>query len=344
MPTIEHFRDLTRSYRWDTAVGADNWRPRDLASLDDRLTRRLIDIMELMLLDAVVPVQMQLLIVVLIPKAAGGERPIGIFPTIMRLLDRWFRWSYGAQWLQRQCLEPFYGQRGRTVEDAIWRGGLLTEWAAASGKCALTQLFDIAKAYEHIGHEKLWNEGMRCGFSATMLCWLLRSFQLRRRLQLEGGLSQEIVARRSVVPGSSFADLAMRIMLTRLVTAARSRWPRAAFAVVVDDIQVTSFGPEGRTRHEALAIADFLKEGLDGLQLPVSVEKLQMVGTSEQFLRSVASRSKLLRQARRRSARNLGADFAPGGPSSTRRGRPAWWKSCGEPSVFAGSAPTAWPG
>ena len=323
MPTVGQFRDLLRTYSWGTGVGADHWRPRTLALLSDSLVRRLIAIMELMFLGALIPSQMALLLVVLIPKASGGERPIGIFPTVLRLLDRWFRWSYGAQWLRGQPADPFYGQRGRTVEDAIWRQGLLTEWATASGKVALTMLFDIAKAYEHIRHDKLWSAAGRLRFSPTMLCWMLKTFRMVRRLQVDGGLSAAVVALQSVVPGSSFADLAMRMMVAGLIQAARRRWPRVSFAVVVDDIQATCYGHEVTIRSEAAQVAEFIAGGLGELQLPVATEKLQMVGNSDKLLKDVARRCRLLKKARRRSARNLGADYAAGRPArhTTRAAR-----------------------
>ena len=102
------------------------------------------------------PRQLALLLIVLIPKPDGGERPIGVFPMVLRAIDRWYRWHYGADWLKRQPTGAHYGLKGSTVEDAVWRQALLGEWSAAVGMAAATFLLDIGKAFEHIRHDRLW--------------------------------------------------------------------------------------------------------------------------------------------------------------------------------------------
>ena len=87
LPDPEEFRGLIRSYRWSTAIGADHWAPRSLGMLTDHLIQVLMELCAAMILNGAVPSQFSLLLVVLIPKTEGGERPIGIFPTISRLLD-----------------------------------------------------------------------------------------------------------------------------------------------------------------------------------------------------------------------------------------------------------------
>ena len=80
MPTVEQILDLVRAYSWTTAVGADHRQPRCLGLLQDFLIERLTNLMEVMVLTAVVPSQFALLVVVLIPMERGGEQPIGISP------------------------------------------------------------------------------------------------------------------------------------------------------------------------------------------------------------------------------------------------------------------------
>ena len=160
----------------------------DLALLPDYLILALLILTKFMLLSGRMPKKIALLIVVLIPKVEGGQRPIGIFPTVLRLLDRWYRWQYGANWLSKQDGGSFYGCKGRTVEDAVWRQALLGEWSAAVGRCSASHLLDIRKVFEHIQHEQLWDVARRRGFSLTMLAWPLGAFTMPRRLQALGGL------------------------------------------------------------------------------------------------------------------------------------------------------------
>ena len=134
LPTADELRGLLRSYRWRTAVGADHWQPRSLELLPDSALSSLMELCRFMLLTGCIPKQFALLLVVLIPKPEGGERPIGIFPSVLRIVDRWFRWQYGAAWIRQNASSAFYGTRGQTVEDAVWRQGLLAEWSAVFGR------------------------------------------------------------------------------------------------------------------------------------------------------------------------------------------------------------------
>ena len=312
LPDPEEFRGLIRSYRWSTAIGCDHWAPRSLAMLSDQLIKDLVELCAAMILHGVMPTQLSLLLVVLIPKTEGGERPIGIFPTVLRLLDRWYRWSYGAQWLKRQPSRGFFGARGSTVEDAVWRQGLLAEWSHAVGKHSATYLLDIRKAFEHITHQHLWEVAGRHGFSRTWLAWLIGAFRMQRRLQVIGGVSEVVCASRSVVPGSSFADILMRMAVMEVAAEAQRRWPLLSLASGVDDLQGTSWGQLRRVKDEAADSCEFLVQGLAECGLPVSQPKVQLVGTDGEVLKQVARRSKTLQKAQARSIRNLGADFAGG--------------------------------
>ena len=311
-PTADEFRGLAHTYRWNTAVGADHWQPRVLALLPDLLIDNLVALMWCMVLAGCVPRQIALLLIVLIQKAEVGQRPIGIFPTILRMLDRWMRWNYGKQWLRTQPAQGFYGCRGRTVEDAVWRQGLLTEWASEVGKSAVTFLLDLVKAFEHVRHPLLWEAARRHGFSLTALAWLICTFRLERRVCFTGGLAAPVCATRSVVPGSSFADILMRLAVVDVVLAAARRWPRMTVAVVVDDIQGTVYGHRDEVERDASSAAGFLVEELEARGLPVSQPKLQLTGNSWPLVKAIANRCKPLRRAAARSVRNLGADYAAG--------------------------------
>eukprot|EP00975_Prorocentrum_lima_P041009 8613181-Prorocentrum_lima.AAC.1 len=48
------------------------------------------------------PVVVGLLSVALLPKPDGGDRPIGVFPTVLRLVARWLRLVRLAPWEKLQ--------------------------------------------------------------------------------------------------------------------------------------------------------------------------------------------------------------------------------------------------
>ena len=56
-----------------------------------------IGIMQASVLWALLPIQLQLLIIYLLVKPDGGDRPIGIFASF-RAMSTWFRKTYRADW------------------------------------------------------------------------------------------------------------------------------------------------------------------------------------------------------------------------------------------------------
>jgi hypothetical protein len=131
----------------------------------------------------------------------------------------------------------------------------------------------------------------------TLLAWLLGTFRMPRRIQFLGGLGPPVSATRSVVPGSSFADVLMRMAIMELIAESRRRWPRVTLAVVVDDIQGTGLGDEHRAKADIMASCEFLVQGLAVRGLPVSEPKVQLVGSSAVFVASIARRCLPLRRA-----------------------------------------------
>ncbi len=108
-----------------------------------------------------------------------------------------------------------------------------------------------------------------------MLASLHRDLQMPRRAQIPSGCSEAATARRSVVPGSSFADIMMRLAITFVVETARSRRPLLSLAAVVDDVQGTVYGHPGRVQEEAAQSCNVLVLSREWVGLPISVPKVR---------------------------------------------------------------------
>ena len=89
-------------------MGVDAIAPRGIAILGDPALLALLAIWTAMMNLGAVPSQVALLVVVLIPKPTGGERPIGLFPTFTRVLTRWLRRTYGSAWLAKHPRDFWY--------------------------------------------------------------------------------------------------------------------------------------------------------------------------------------------------------------------------------------------
>jgi len=175
-------------------------------------------------------------------------------------------------------------------------------------------MLDIAKAFENILHRRLVEAARAFGFHLGLLRWLLGLYRMPRRLSLHGVLSEAVFATLSVVAGSSFADLMMRLMTEGPVRRARLAWPSVLFVVVVDDVQGLVHGSEAFVRTSTPIVAEAVADDLRGLGLPISEPKILMTASSPHLSKAIVGASRLLKKARRREVRNLGADFAAGQP------------------------------
>ena len=77
-----------RSFPVDTAVGTDAYHPRVLLRLGPSLLSARLKVLFLCELLGAWPRAITDVLIALLPKPAGGFRPIGIFPTLVRV---WFR-------------------------------------------------------------------------------------------------------------------------------------------------------------------------------------------------------------------------------------------------------------
>ena len=85
--TVERAKDLrdaALTFPYDTGLGADNISPRALARLSDCALKALAKIFCAVLLQGSWPAVLELVLIVLLPKADGGRRPIGLLPTVVR--------------------------------------------------------------------------------------------------------------------------------------------------------------------------------------------------------------------------------------------------------------------
>ena len=168
----------------------------------------------------------------------------------------------------------------------------------------LAILFDISTAYELIQHDKLWAAAMRLGFSPTLLRWLLHTFQMPRKLQLIEGLSDEVLAVRSVVPGNSFADIAMRMAVTEVVQSMAA----ALNGKVCGRHPGHIVWQGGGGADGGPASGGIPHRGFGGTRSARFAAQTLMVGNNRRVLCWVASKAKPVRGSVRRSVRNLGAD------------------------------------
>ena len=99
LPSPDEFKECAKTFSVATAFGTEGLHPRQLALLSDRLVWQLVAIWRVMLRLGQVPDVLAFLIIRLIPKPVGGDRPIGLFVAVARVMHRYFRQTYGTRFV-----------------------------------------------------------------------------------------------------------------------------------------------------------------------------------------------------------------------------------------------------
>ena len=114
----EMVRKNARCFKITIAFGTDVIHPRQLALLSDSLLWFMITIFVCMVRRGLTVDAVNMILVKLIPKTDGGERPIGLFSAFLRVLLRLLRKTLGQQWLQDKIPAHWYGVKGRPTSQA----------------------------------------------------------------------------------------------------------------------------------------------------------------------------------------------------------------------------------
>ena len=318
LPTYVQFMLLCRTFKITTGIGCCGFHPRHYGLITEELYASLLLIWLAMLRMGAAPEIIELLIVLLLPKATGGDRPIGLFPTCIRVLNRWLRTTYGEMWRAANDRDYFYGSKGKGALVCNWRVAAFAEYAKAVGKHAIAAFLDIVKAFEYIEHFKLKQNAVRYGFSLVVLKYLVAIYTMPRRIRVGQVITAEVVAKRSVVPGDSFADLLMRLAVMPVLDDVAHAWPvpRLHIGVVVDDIQLLAIGDVVTIASDVAGAVDMIVDGLDrdGLVVSDKPGKFTIIASTaaaaEMARNKVRIRKTRCNKAVQRSVRNIGVDLS----------------------------------
>ena len=225
-----------------TGLGADNISPRALARLSDPTLARLAALLHAAERLGQWPPSMRLVSIVLLPKPDGGRRPIGLFPTIVRVWMR-CRLHVARKWEEDHALPALYGGPGMGAQRAAWTAMFAAESAAAGGDDHAAALLDLTKCFERLPHHAIVREARRLGYNLMLLRLSLDAYRMRRVIGIDGRYSDYVTACRGITAGSGFATTELRVLLFTMISVVCRYWTTAQIMVYVDDITITSSGP-----------------------------------------------------------------------------------------------------
>ena len=218
----------------DTGLGEDNVAPRALQRLSPEALAALAALF--MAFERLGDWPTLLNLIVLLPKAEGGFRPIGLFPTEIRI---WFRVRLLTikNWEKQNEMDSVYGGPGMGAQKAAFQIAVVAETAALERIEFGAGLLDLVKAFETVPHHILVQIALEMGYPLVLLRLCLASYRIKRSIGIEGVYSKTVVATRGIIAGSGTATTELKLLLLPLMKMQKQQWANSLIAkVYVDDL------------------------------------------------------------------------------------------------------------
>ena len=279
--TIEQLHEALFTFPRDTGKGSDNASPDFVKALPKAAKEEIVSLFNSILRSGTWPWQWLHVLIALLPKPQGGERPIGLLPFFMRLFFRMQRdetrsWAEGAQG------EWDTAVRNSSALRAALLRSLQIETAISEQEAFALILLDIEKFYDSIPITSLLREGLRLGYSPGLLSPNATICLAYRTLKTRNGASREIQPKRSIVAGLGEANNLAKIVLHGLCEEYTVANKQVKLSTFVDD--TAQF-----TRGEPQAVA--MAAGRSGRDLVARLRKAGYVISPKSVMLSNCKRT-----------------------------------------------------
>ena len=202
-PSLEEVDNVCKTYKHTAGLGHDCINPKAILQLPVELRVRFIDLLMAFEAKLVKPLNWAHMMV-LRPKPSGGHRTIGLTVAPLRVLSR-LRRPLAQQWENEHDAPYFWGCQGKACDRAAWAHSIMVAAAKGRQQSAASLLLDLAKFYEHVGHDHLWEEGRKTRFPTRLLaCWCA-SYEGWRFLEADKCATFPFWAFGTILPGCSGA-------------------------------------------------------------------------------------------------------------------------------------------
>ena len=318
--TRDHVRVAAMTFSMRTAVGEDWIRPREVGMLSDRLLDRYAAVMNSAEACGSWPKLVSTNLIHLIPKPAGGMRPIGLMSTLVRVYER-VRRADIQRW-RTSCTDPCnYMVAGKSASDAVWVKSVRDEAVHELGLVSASVLLDLIKAFECVRLDVVWRTALKKGFPMAVLRLALRAYCNARRLVYRGIVGEPIVSGNAILAGGGLATDMLALLLHDTLELLRVEIPRVHLFVVVDDVTIRVEGKTSAVAHDLIRLTSVCIHQLEQVlcmrvsrgrkwSAPEDVKSVAVASTEEtRVLLSTGMRA--LGIPLRHHARNLGVDYAP---------------------------------
>ena len=175
MPTL--FKAALFSFANNTGLSWGGMHPRAMLRLPDEVLYGWMALMIQCERCGAWPGRVGCVIVVLLPKADGGFRPIGLIPCLPRVWMRCRRDTCKA-WEIKAERSYLYAGAGKGSTIAAWKQAARAEIARATDLKYAQVLLDLVKAFERIPYRVLLREAGTLGYPLRLLRLAIATYRL----------------------------------------------------------------------------------------------------------------------------------------------------------------------
>ena len=318
--TAQCLRRAARSFKESTAIGVDGIPPRTVALLSDELLEVVADLVNRIEEGGRWPQSYSTAVLHLIPKLAGGRRPIGLLPTLVRLWER-ARKDVVRRWRSKETMPFSWAGKGKGSEAAVWQQSVRAEAATHRGHTTAAMMVDLVKAFESVPLWRVWEAGLRRGLPTRMLRLALEVCSFTRRLVFSRAFSEAVESLSAILAGGGMAVDLLALALEETVGEASRLCPAVVPYLVVDDLTLLACGTEQLAIAQVVQAGRFCIERFEASGMIVSRNQAwndDGEGKSIALASTPSARRRLATSTRamgipvRRKTKNLGVDFGPG--------------------------------
>ena len=229
-----------------------------------------------------------MVIIVLLPKEGGGHKPIGLFPSIIRIWMR-ARALTAREWEELTASPDLFGATGMGAQRAAWAAAFSAESAAVQGQEHAAAPLDLVKAFEKIPRRQLVQAVREHGFNLIVLRLSLAAYKFARTIGVDGVFSEPVVANRGITVFSGFATTELRVLLTDLMFSLKKVW-NVELKLYVDDLTIAASGRPKTVIDTVAAATNDAVDYFQRLGLQVSARKSLAVASRPTIRKRLAKK------------------------------------------------------
>ena len=250
--------------------------------------------------------------IVLLDKPDGGRRPIGLFPTLIRIWMR-ARAIIAKRWETQHADPAIHAGEQMGAQRAAWQIAFQAENAHLTEQCYAQALLDLVKCFEKVPHPEFVAAAKKHGYCLRTLRMSLAAYRCPRAVGVDGVYSRPIVAACGITAGSGHATTELKVLLLDLILTTHKFIHDAKLILYVDDLTVQITAAKHEVPYKIAHATDWIVRYFENvLKLQVSAAKSVVIGATFNTAKKAASLMKSGKVSAARIGKALGVSPAGG--------------------------------